>query len=232
MKIDSKCQERLKTHRHFIFNFAWTRAVFESTVQARNDSKGWVFVGRIGYSRVSTNDQNLDLQIDALKEAGCIRIFEEKASGKKDDRIELVKALDYLRSGDSLVVYKLDRLARSTKKLIELSEELERRQIELVSLRDQIDTTTAVGKAMFKMLAVIAELERDIICERTMAGLVAARARGRLGGRPKTDEKKVNQALKLYVSREYTIREIEDLTGVSRPVLYRAINSRKAEVTI
>lgn len=222
----------IKTRLFFKVKLPWTKTSFEHIVWSGYDSKEAIFIARIGYSRVSTHDQNLDLQVDALKEAGCFRIFEEKASGKKDDRIELAKALEYLRPGDSLVIYKLDRLARSTKKLIELSEELERRQIELISLRDQIDTTTAVGKAMFKMLAVIAELERDIICERTMAGLVAARARGRLGGRPKTDEKKVNQALKLYDSRQYTIKDIEDLSGVSRPVLYRAINSRKAEAAI
>ncbi|MGG1514911.1 recombinase family protein [Paenibacillus oryzisoli] len=181
----------------------------------------------IGYSRVSTQDQNLDMQTDALQKAGCIKIFEEKASGKNDDRVELAKALEYLREGDQLVVYKLDRLARSTKKLIELSETLEQRKIELISIRDNIDTSTAVGRAMFKMLAVIAELERDIISERTLAGLQAARARGRKGGRPKLDDKKVKQALKLYESKEYTLKEIVDLTGVSKPTLYRELEKRK-----
>ncbi len=184
-------------------------------------------MAKIGYARVSTVDQSLDLQNDALLQAGCIRIFEEKASGKNDDRIELAKALEYLREGDALVVYKLDRLARSTKKLIELSEVLEQRKIELISIRDNIDTTTAVGRAMFKMLAVIAELERDIISERTMAGLQAARARGRKGGRPRTDVKKVNQALKLYDCKDYTLKEIVELTGVSKPVLYRELEKRK-----
>jgi DNA invertase Pin-like site-specific DNA recombinase len=183
-------------------------------------------MARIGYSRVSTQDQSLDLQTDALKQAGCIRIFEEKASGKNDERIELAKALEYLRDGDALVVYKLDRLARSTKKLIELSEVLEDRGIELISIRDNIDTTTAVGRAMFKMLAVIAELERDIISERTMAGLAAARARGRKGGRPKIDEKKIKQALKLFDSREYSLKEIVDLTGVSKATIYRELEKR------
>ncbi|WP_248548436.1 recombinase family protein [Paenibacillus odorifer] len=177
----------------------------------------------IGYGRVSTLDQSLDLQTDALTKAGCIKIFDEKVSGKNDDRPELAKALDYLREGDALVVYKLDRLARSTKKLIELSEVLEKRGIELISIRDNIDTTTAVGRAMFKMLAVIAELERDIISERTMAGLEAARARGRLGGRPRTDKKKLTQAIKLYVSKQYTLKEIVELTGVSKATLYREL---------
>lgn len=184
-------------------------------------------MSRIGYSRVSTNDQVLDLQTDALNQAGCIKIFEEKASGKNDDRVELAKALEYLREGDALVVYKLDRLARSTKKLIEISELLESRKIELISIRDQIDTTTAVGRAMFKMLAVIAELERDIISERTLAGLEAARARGRKGGRPPIDEKKIKQALKLYDSKQHSGKEISELTGISKATLYREIENRK-----
>ncbi|MDQ0885914.1 DNA invertase Pin-like site-specific DNA recombinase [Paenibacillus sp. V4I9] len=187
-------------------------------------------MSRIGYSRVSTNDQVLDLQTDALNQAGCIKIFEEKASGKNDDRVELAKALEYLREGDALVVYKLDRLARSTKKLIEISELLESRKIELISIRDQIDTTTAVGRAMFKMLAVIAELERDIISERTLAGLAAARARGRKGGRPKIDEKKIKQAMKLYDSRQHSGKEIAELTGVSKATLYREIENRKKSI--
>jgi DNA invertase Pin-like site-specific DNA recombinase len=184
----------------------------------------------IGYGRVSTLDQSLDLQTDALTKAGCIKIFDEKVSGKNDDRPELAKALDYLREGDALVVYKLDRLARSTKKLIELSEILEQRGIELISIRDNIDTTTAVGRAMFKMLAVIAELERDIISERTMAGLDAARARGRLGGRPRTDKKKVDQAIKLYESKQYTLKDIVEMTSVSKPTLYRELQKLKSLV--
>lgn len=184
----------------------------------------------IGYCRVSTQEQSLDSQTDALTQAGCIKIFEEKASGKNDDRPELAKALEYLREGDALVVYKLDRLARSTKKLIELSEVLEQRGIELISIRDNIDTTTAVGRAMFKMLAVIAELERDIISERTMAGLEAARARGRLGGRPRTDKKKLDQAIKLYESKQYTLKDIVEMTGVSKPTLYRELDKLKSKV--
>ncbi|WP_376768361.1 recombinase family protein [Paenibacillus planticolens] len=139
----------------------------------------------------------------------------------------MAKALEYLREGDSLVVYKLDRLARSTKKLIELTEVLEKRKIQLISIRDNIDTTTAVGRAMFKMLAVIAELERDIISERTMTGLAAAKARGRKGGRPLLDDKKVKKALKLYDSKEYSLKEIVDLTGTSKPTLYRELEKRK-----
>jgi DNA invertase Pin-like site-specific DNA recombinase len=182
---------------------------------------------KIGYARVSTSDQSLDLQLDALEKAGCVKIFKEKQSGIKDDRPQLLELLDYARVGDVLVVYKLDRLGRSTKRLIELSEELEKREIELVSIRDSIDTTTAVGKAMFKMLAVLAEMERYLISERTRAGLESARARGRVGGRPKKDNRQVEKALKLYDTEQYTVKEIEEMTSVSKATLYRSIKNRE-----
>jgi DNA invertase Pin-like site-specific DNA recombinase len=178
---------------------------------------------KIGYARVSTNDQSLDLQIDALEKAECEKIYQEKISGMKDDRPQLNELIEYAREGDILVVYKLDRLGRSTKRIIELSEQLEQRGVELVSIRDNIDTTTAVGKAMFRMLAVLAEMERDLIVERTKAGLESARARGRKGGRPKVDNKKIDKAIKLYNSQQYTVKEIEDMTGVSKATLYRNI---------
>jgi DNA invertase Pin-like site-specific DNA recombinase len=181
---------------------------------------------KIGYARVSTLDQNLDMQMDALQSAGCEQIFQEKMSGKKDDRPELQRCLDSLRKGDTLVVYKLDRLGRSTFKLLELTSELEKRGVEFVSIRDNIDTSTAVGKAMFRMMAVLAEMERDIIAERTQAGLQAARARGRVGGRPKTDKMKVVTALALYDAGQMTVPEITQATGVSKPTLYRAIKER------
>jgi DNA invertase Pin-like site-specific DNA recombinase len=181
---------------------------------------------KIGYARVSTLDQNLDMQMDALQSAGCEQIFQEKMSGKKDDRPELQRCIDSLRQGDTLVVYKLDRLGRSTFKLLELTSELEKRGVEFVSIRDNIDTSTAVGKAMFRMMAVLAEMERDIIAERTQAGLQAARARGRVGGRPKTDKTKVATALALYDAGQMTVPEITEATGVSKPTLYRAIKER------
>ncbi|MGR9047084.1 recombinase family protein [Halobacillus faecis] len=185
---------------------------------------------KIGYARVSTQDQSLDLQTDALKTEGCEKVFFEKMSGMKDDRPELQQLLDYARKGDTLVVYKLDRLGRSTKKLIELTEDLEKRGIELVSIHDSIDTTTAVGKAMFRMLAVLSEMERDLISERTRAGLESARARGRKGGRPKKDERHTGKALKLYDTEQYTVKEIEEMTNVSKATLYRAIRRRKNTV--
>lgn len=182
---------------------------------------------KIGYARVSTNDQSLDLQIDALDKAGCEKIYQEKISGMKDERPQLNELIEYAREGDILVVYKLDRLGRSTKKIIELSEQLEQRGIELVSIRDNIDTTTAVGKAMFRMLAVLAEMERDLIVERTKAGLESARVRGRKGGRPKKDNRLVEKAIKLYKSKQYTVKEIEDMTGVSKATLYRTLRKVK-----
>ncbi len=184
---------------------------------------------KVGYARVSTADQSLDLQLDALQKAGCERIYTEKLSGAKDDRPELARALDILRPGDVFVVYKLDRLARSTKKLIEVAEQLKGLEVEFVSIKDNIDTSTPTGKLMFGMLAVLAEFERDIIRERTMAGLEAARARGRKGGRPSADVKKVQQALSLYDSRNHSVSEIEELTGISRATLYRALKKRKEE---
>jgi DNA invertase Pin-like site-specific DNA recombinase len=185
---------------------------------------------KIGYARVSTADQNLDLQIDALKAAGCEKIFTEKESGMKDDRKALSEMLEYARKGDTIVVYKLDRLGRSTRKLIELADELNERGIELVSIRDNIDTTTAIGKAMFRMLTVLAEMERDIIAERTKAGLEAARARGRKGGRPSKPNDKIALALRMYDSKQYSINEILEATGLGRTTLYRYINARKESV--
>lgn len=181
---------------------------------------------RIGYARVSTVDQSLDLQIDALKAAGCERIFTEKASGAKDERIELKRALDTLREGDVFIVFKLDRLARSTVKLISTLDELKKCGVEFVSLSDNIDTTTAGGKALFGMLAVFAEFERNVIIERTKAGLAASRARGRNGGRPKTDARKVTKALRLYDAETHTVAEIKEITGVSKATLYRALKER------
>ncbi|OIJ22062.1 resolvase [Anaerobacillus alkalidiazotrophicus] len=177
----------------------------------------------IGYARVSTKDQSLDMQLDALNLAGCERIYQEKVTGAKDDREELNRALDTLREGDKFVVYKMDRLARSTIKLLKVAEQLEQQGVELISIQDNIDTTTPMGKAMFRMLSVLAELERDMIRERTKSGLEAARARGRKGGRPKKSSKKVEQALRMYKTKQFTITEITGATGVSSSTLYREI---------
>lgn len=177
----------------------------------------------IGYARVSREDQNLEMQIDALKKAGCTKIFEEKVSGTRMDRPALNEMLKMLREGDRVVVYKLDRISRSTKHLIELSEFFEKKGVEFVSLQDNIDTSTAMGRFFFRVMASIAELERDIISERTKSGLAAARARGRNGGRPKVDKKKVELAIKMYKSKEYSISQICQATGISQSTLYRKI---------
>jgi len=176
----------------------------------------------VGYARVSTQDQNPDLQLDALKVAGCEKMFVEKASGAQRDRPELLAALDYLRAGDSLVVWKLDRLARSLKQLIETVELLESRSIGLRSLTEAIDTTTAGGKLVFHVFGALAEFERSIIRERTKAGLEAARARGKKGGRPPALVAKDLAAAKAMLSDpEITMEEVAKRLRVAPSTLYR-----------
>lgn len=180
---------------------------------------------KIGYARVSTNDQDLDLQLDALKADGCDRIFcDQGESGAKASRPEWDKCLAHLRKGDTLVIWKLDRASRSTKHLIEFSEELQAQGVELRSLRDQIDTSTAMGKFFFRMTASIAELERDIVRERTNAGLAAARARGRKGGRKTTITKGQQlEAKRLAEAGELSIGDICEQVGISRASYYRLV---------
>lgn len=178
-----------------------------------------------GYARVSTEQQNLDRQLDMLTQYGVDYIFNEKMTGTKRDRPELNKLLDRLMAGDTVVVESLSRLGRSTKDLIELVELFEKKQVHLVSLKEQIDTSTSAGKLLFTLMSAIAQFERDVIAERTREGLNAARARGRIGGRPRTNEQKVRQAVKLYQTGQYSVREIEELTGVKKSTLYRSINT-------
>ncbi|BCX90000.1 hypothetical protein MIN45_PP14 (plasmid) [Methylomarinovum tepidoasis] len=176
----------------------------------------------IGYARVSTQDQNPALQTDALKAAGCGRIFIEKASGAQRDRPQLQAALDYLREGDVLVVWKLDRLARSLKQLIETVEELEKRGIGFRSLTENIDTTTPGGRLVFHIFGALAEFERSIIRERTRAGLEAARARGRKGGRPPAlTDKDLQKAKALLADAGITVEEVARTLGVAPSTLYR-----------
>lgn len=182
----------------------------------------------IGYARVSTVDQNLDMQIDALKKYGCEKIFQEKITGTKMDRPQLANLMMILRPGDKVVIYKLDRISRSTKHLIGLSDFFEKRGVEFVSIQDSIDSSTPMGRFFFRTMASIAELERDIISERTKSGLESARARGRNGGRPKVPERKMELAIKMYCSKQYSIREIVEATGVSQATLYRKISFEKA----
>jgi DNA invertase Pin-like site-specific DNA recombinase len=175
----------------------------------------------IGYARISTDDQNLALQHDALTAAGCEKIYEDKISGAKAERPGLALALEVARAGDTLIVWRLDRLGRSLKDLIALAERLAERQVGLRSLKEALDTTSSGGRLIFHMFASLAEFERDLIRERTQAGLTAARARGRLGGRPKllTPEKR-KLAVQLYRAKERSIAEICRLMGISKPTLY------------
>ena len=182
----------------------------------------------IGYARVSTHDQNLDSQLDALQKADCEQIFQEKITGKSKDRPELLSCLKALRKGDVLIVWKLDRLARSLKDLVEIITDLNQREIGFKSLTEAIDTTSATGRLVFHIFGALAEFERDIIRERTKAGLVAARARGRNGGRkPKMDDKKVAMALDLLDKEKHSVQEVCKVFKISKATLYRYLEKAK-----
>jgi DNA invertase Pin-like site-specific DNA recombinase len=176
----------------------------------------------IGYARVSTRDQNAHLQLDALREAGCEKIFEETATGARRDRPELSAALEFMRAGDTLVVWKLDRLARSTRQLLETVELLSKRQLGFRTITRDIDTTNAGGRQIFTVFGAIAEFEREIIRDRTRAGLDAARSRGRKGGRPRSlSDKDLKQARALLTDPEITVEDIARRFGVGPSTLYR-----------
>lgn len=176
---------------------------------------------RIGYARVSTRDQNLDLQRDALRAAGCDRIYEDTISGTRAKRPGLAKALDQLRDGDTLVVWKLDRLGRSVKDLLDFAGGLKDQGIGFVSLTDSIDTTTASGRFFFNVMASLAQMERELMIERTQAGLQAAREQGRIGGRKRImTDAKIRSARKL-LSQGTPPKEVATSLGVSVPTLYR-----------
>lgn len=179
--------------------------------------KNYIF----GYARVSTEQQNLDRQIDALQKYGVDLIFNEKMTGTKRNRPELSKLLDRMTEGDTVVIESLSRLGRSTKDLIELTELFQSKGVHLVSLKESIDTNTSTGKLLFTLMSAIAQFERDVIADRTREGLRAARVRGRVGGRPRISADAVKKAVKLYRTGQYSIREIEELTGVKKSTLYR-----------
>lgn len=185
----------------------------------------------VGYARVSTQDQNPALQLDALNGAGCGKVFTEKASGASRERPQLKAALDYVRAGDTLVVWKLDRLARSIKQLIETVEEMGERKIGLRSLTEAIDTTTAGGKLVFHVFAALAEFERGVIRERTKAGLEAARERGKLGGRPPALKASDLAAAKAMLrDPEITVAEVAKRLGVVPSTLYRHLPKARSTV--
>jgi len=176
----------------------------------------------IGYARVSTDAQDHALQLDALAKAGCEKVFVETASGIRTDRIELTKALEMARSGDVLVVWSLSRLGRSVRHLIEISDELQRREIGLRSLTENIDTTTPTGRFLFLVLSAVQNLERDVLIERTRAGLAAAAARGRRGGRPPVlDADKLRAAKAMLASGTMTSTEVARQLGCAPSTLYR-----------
>lgn len=188
---------------------------------------------KIGYARVSTKDQNLSMQMDALKKEGCQLIFKEKVSGSKAERIELAKMMGQIRKGDVVIIWKLDRLGRSLRHLVELASELLDKGAGLKSLNDPIDTTTPQGRLIFNIFASLAEFERDIIRERTRAGLEAARARGRKGGRPKglslEAQKTAMAAEALYNERKLSVKEISDRLNISKSTLYSYLRYRKTQ---
>lgn len=178
----------------------------------------------VGYARVSRQEQILDLQVDALKEAGCSKTFVEKCSGSRSDRPELVTALNYLREGDTFVVWRLDRLGRSVRHLIETVNGFEESGVGFKSLQENIDTTTSTGKLTFHVFAALAQFERDLIAERTKAGLEAARRRGRVGGRRTVmspDKLKVIRDLYDDPETKMTVQQIAETVGVSRATVYR-----------
>jgi DNA invertase Pin-like site-specific DNA recombinase len=176
-----------------------------------------------GYARVSTVDQNLDRQKDALKKYGVDRLFCEKISGAKKSRPELDRMLSLLERGDSVVIESLSRLGRSVKNLSELMEMFNEKEIRLISLKESIDTTSATGRLLFTIISSLAAFERETLIERTNEGLASARARGKLGGRPKTNEAALKKAVALYRTGEYSLADIQELTGVSKSTLYRAL---------
>jgi len=189
---------------------------------------------KIGYARVSTKDQNLSLQVDALKKEGCERIFKEKISGTKSERKELASLLSQVREGDVIVIWKLDRLGRSLRHLIDTVANLLEQGVGLKSLNDQIDTTTAQGRLVFNIFASLAEFERDIISERTKAGLRSARARGRVGGRPKglseEAQKTALAAESLYKEGKLKVNEIARKLNISKATLYNYLRYRKVKI--
>jgi DNA invertase Pin-like site-specific DNA recombinase len=185
----------------------------------------------LGYARVSMNDQNLDLQKDALMLAGCEKIYVDTMTGDAKNRPGLEQSFEMLREGDTLVVWRLDRLGRSLKHLIELVAELSQRKVGLKSLQESIDTTSPSGKLVFHIFGALAEFERNLITERTKAGLAAARARGRLGGRPPAlDEKKREALVLLYNEKKHSVKEICQIMGISRQTLYNYLRQDKSTI--
>jgi len=179
-----------------------------------------------GYARVSTRSQELNRQLDILEKYNCNKIYTEKITGTKANRPELNKLKENVREGDTIVVESWSRLGRSTKDLINLMDFFSEKGVNVISNKEQFDTSTAQGKLMLTVFQAFAEFERDLIVERTKEGLISARSRGRRGGRPKVKESKIDKALKMYDAQFHSLKEIEELSGVSTSTLYRYINKR------
>lgn len=183
----------------------------------------------LGYARVSTDQQDHALQLDALRQAGCERVFIETASGTRTDRVELARLLEAARSGDTIVCWRLDRLGRSLRHLIEIAEDLQQRGIALRSLTESIDTATPSGRFMFAILGALGSMEREILVERTRAGLAAAAARGRRGGRPLTmNEGKIRAAKAMLAGNTMTADEVARQVGCSPSTLYRHLRGGRS----
>jgi DNA invertase Pin-like site-specific DNA recombinase len=182
---------------------------------------------RVGYARVSSNGQNLDSQIDALKEAGCVRIFADKVSGTRSSRPEWDKLLDFLRPGDVLVVTELSRMSRSLMHLLQLSQEFMQKEIGLVSLREHLDTASAPGRAFFAIMGAINQLELELKSERAAAGRESAKARGKTGGRPKTEPAILEQARVLYENSDASAVKVCNTFKISRRTLYNYLSEFK-----
>lgn len=183
---------------------------------------------KIGYARTSTLDQNLDLQLDALKSCGCEKIYQEQISSVKDHRPQLENCLQALRAGDTLYIWRLDRLGRSLKDLINIVTQLQEMDCELVSIKESIDTSTTSGKLTFHLFASLAEFERELIRERTQAGLLSARARGRMGGRPEKLKASEKQMIRqLMGDRQNSATKIAKQFGVSRATVYKVMKDIK-----
>lgn len=181
----------------------------------------------IGYARVSTEQQELLRQIDALKKYGIDELYTEKMTGTKSDRPELNNVKLRARTGDTIVIESLSRLGRSSKDLLILIDEWDKQDIHLVSLKENVDTSTPTGKLLITVLSAICQFERDITVQRTNEGLTAARARGRIGGRPKADTKAIDKAIKLYNAQTHSIKEITSIVGISQATLYRELAKLK-----
>lgn len=184
----------------------------------------------IGYARCSTADQNLDWQVDALKQYGCETIFQEKYTGTTKERPELSILLRTLRKGDTIIICELTRLSRSVKDLFDLVEKIDKAGANIKSLKEPwLDTTTPQGRLLFTIFSGVSQFERELIVERTRAGLKAARARGRKGGHPKVNKDTIEQAMTLYDSQKYPVSQILKMSGICRRTLYKYINLRKEE---